>query len=409
MSSLLKILIIFVGIVILLSRKWDLGLVLLMASVSVGLLFGYPLTSVGLDMLQTSLSPLTLRIALAVVMIMILSELLRQSGSLKNLVKAFQDLIPNGRIVIASLPALVGLLPMVGGAMFSAPMVDEVGDQLGVDQETKTFVNYWFRHLWEYVSPVYPAVLLGAAIMDLTVPQLVSATWPLTATAILGGIIFGLRGIPLRARENEAAKPNPHKWQDLAKNIWPILLVIILAVALPINEQARLIISLVIVISLLMPIKKIPLHAISDILRERIPWKTVGVIFGALIFREVLDSSGAVNAVSTELISFHIPVAVVAFVIPFIAGLLTGLSFAAFSIGFPIVFPLVAPESGMIASHWVAWMMAGGFLGVLMSPLHLCLALTRVYFQAEWGPIYRRIIPSALSVAVVATLILWLR
>jgi len=43
--------------------------------------------------------------------------------------------------------------------------------------------------------------------------------------------------------------------------------------------------------------------------------------------------------------------------------------------------------------------MAGGFLGVMFSPVHLCLALTRVYFKAEWGPIYRLIAPSALLVA----------
>jgi hypothetical protein len=44
--------------------------------------------------------------------------------------EALQALIPNGRIVMAALPALVGFLPMVGGAMFSAPMVNEVGDRM---------------------------------------------------------------------------------------------------------------------------------------------------------------------------------------------------------------------------------------------------------------------------------------
>jgi hypothetical protein len=32
--------------------------------------------------------------------------------------------------------------------------------------------------------------------------------------------------------------------------------------------------------------------------------------------------------------------------------------------------------------------------------------LTRVYFEAEWGPVYRRIIPSSLGVAVTATVLL---
>ncbi|MCD6345425.1 MAG: hypothetical protein J7M17_07480, partial [Anaerolineae bacterium] len=64
MAALLKLTFIFAGIVLLLSRKWNLGLVLLLASVAVGLLFGYPLVEIGRDVLLTTVDPLTLRLAL---------------------------------------------------------------------------------------------------------------------------------------------------------------------------------------------------------------------------------------------------------------------------------------------------------------------------------------------------------
>ena len=32
---------------------------------------------------------------------------------------------------------------------------------------------------------------------------------------------------------------------------------------------------------------------------------------------------------------------------------------------------------------------AGGYCGILLSPLHFCLALTRQYFGSEWGRVYR--------------------
>jgi hypothetical protein len=40
--------------------------------------------------------------------------------------------------------------------------------------------------------------------------------------------------------------------------------------------------------------------------------------------------------------------------------------------------------------------------------VHLCLALTRVYFKAEWGGIYRRLVPAAvlLILSVVAVVVL---
>ncbi len=50
----------------------------------------------------------------------------------------------------------------------------------------------------------------------------------------------------------------------------------------------------------------------------------------------------------------------------------------------------------------VALAFSGGFLGVLLSPLHLCLSLTRDYYKAEWGPNYRMLAPSVAVAALVA-------
>jgi len=400
--ALLKLTLVFAGIVVLLSRKWNLGLVLLLASVAVGLLFAYPLPEIMRDILLTTVDLLTLRLALAVVLIMTLSELLRQTAGLKGMVEALQALIPNGRIVIAALPALVGLLPMIGGAMFSAPMVDEVGDRLGVSRERKTFVNYWFRHIWEYVFPLYPSMMLAATLLGLTTTQLAEATWPLTAAAVVGGLLFGLLGLPRRGANDQPPIPRVQSLRTLATSVWPIVLVITLSLTLPVDERLNLILSVLVTIALMMMVKHIPLRDLGAVLRERIPWQTVVVIFGALIFRRVLDTSSAVLAVSDALTNLRVPLAVVAFAMPFIAGLLTGVSAAAFSIGFPVVLPLLVVGRGTIAPEWVTWLMAGGFLGVMFSPVHLCLALTRVYFKAEWGPIYRLIAPSALLVAGMA-------
>jgi hypothetical protein len=62
-TALLKLTFVFAGIVLLLSRKWNLGLVLLLASVAVGLLFAYPLPEIVRDVLLTSVDLLTLRLA----------------------------------------------------------------------------------------------------------------------------------------------------------------------------------------------------------------------------------------------------------------------------------------------------------------------------------------------------------
>ena len=408
MIALLKIALVFAGIVVLLSRKWNLGLVLLIACVAVGLLFTYPLQYVALDVLLATIDPLTLRLALIVVLIMTLGELLRQTAGLKGTVKSLQALIPNGRIVIAALPALVGLLPMVGGAVFSAPMVDEVGDRLKASSERKTFVNYWFRHIWEPIFPLYPSMLLATELLHKTSIQLAAATWPLTVTAAAGGLLFGLLKLPRRGDGDPTTASHAQNLRILAKSIWPIALVVILPLILRIDENIDLILSLVITITLMMASKRIPLGNLGSILRKHIPWNTVIVIFSALIFRRVLEQSGAVGAVSRGLTELNLPIPLVAFAIPFIASLLTGLVAAGYAVGFPVVLPLIVASGEVVPPAWATWLMAGGFMGVMCSPMHLCLALTRVYFKAEWNALYRFILPSAALVIATAVTILLL-
>jgi integral membrane protein (TIGR00529 family) len=408
MIALLKLLFVFAGIVLLLNRKWNLGLVLTLASIVVGILFAHPLIEIGRDIVLATVDLLTLRLALIVVLIMVLGELLRQTAGLKGMVEGLQALIPDGRIVIAVLPPLVGLLPMVGGAMFSAPMVDEVGDRSKADGSRKTFVNYWLRHIWEPILPLYPSMLLAAELLGLTNTQMATTMWPLVLAAVLGAFIFGLMGLP---RSDTTERPSTSRAQNLrvlATSTWPIALVIVLSMFLPIDERIKLILSLVVTIAAMMAVAHTPLRDIVTILRERIPWKSVALIFGALIFRRVLETSGAVLATSEALTDLRIPVVAVVFVVSFISGLLTGLMSAAFTIGFPVVLPLVAVDGGAITPGWAVWLLAGGFLGTMCSPIHLCLALTRVYFKAEWGAVYRRIAPATLMIAVTAGAILLL-
>jgi integral membrane protein (TIGR00529 family) len=409
MLDLLKLLCVFAGIVILLSRKWNLGIVLLLACVAIGLLFSYPLDKVVVDGFTATTDALTLRLALIVVLIMVMSEILRQTGDLKSTVGSLQALIPNGRIVIAALPALVGLLPMVGGAMFSAPMVDEVGDRLGADSGRKTFVNLWFRHVWEPFFPLYPSALLAMELLNLTASELARATLPLTAASAAGGLLFGLMRLPRRGQTDLPHASRTESLRTLVSSIWPIVLVIIPPLALPIDERVNLILSLVFTIALMMVVKQIPLIDLGSILRRHIPWKTVVLIFSALIFREVLENSGAVLAVSQALTDLNIPLLIVVFAASFIPGLLTGLVAAAYSIGFPIALPLVLADGGSIAPAWVAWLIAGGYMGVMCSPMHMCLALTRIYFKAEWRSIYRFIMPSAALVVGMGVAMVLLR
>jgi integral membrane protein (TIGR00529 family) len=304
--------------------------------------------------------------------------------------------------LLALFPTLIGLLPMVGGAMFSAPMVEEASRGLNLSPERKTFVNYWFRHAWESIFPLYPSLVLAAGLMGATAQTLAMTQWPLFLATVAGGILLGLVGIA-PAQQAEDNRPGRRASVALlARSIWPIVLLLSLSILLDVD----LIVSLVITLVILVVVHRLSPRRLWDLARA-VPLDIVPIIVGTMVFQQILESSGTVESVSSALTSLGIPTYLVVFAVPFIAGLMTGLAVAAFAIGFPIVLPLCGPD--IIASGCGLLAYAGGFTGLLLSPVHLCLTLTRTYFQAEWGRVYRFLLPGALLIAAAAAITMWLK
>ena len=41
--------------------------------------------------------------------------------------------------------------------------------------EEKAFINYWYRYPWEYILPLYPGILLAAAVSGVPLYHLITA------------------------------------------------------------------------------------------------------------------------------------------------------------------------------------------------------------------------------------------
>jgi integral membrane protein (TIGR00529 family) len=401
MVDLLKLGLILVLTISLLFRRWDLGLILLLDTALAALLFAYPPAATLLSAFQGIIDPDTLNLLGAVFFMLTLAELLRRTKSMEKMVQMLQIVIPDSRIVLGIIPAMIGLMPMLGGAMFSAPMVNGIGSQLKLSPDRKTFINYWFRHAMEYIWPLYTSVLMTAALLDISAYTFISASYPLSLTAICGGVLWGLAGVPFRktARVPGAAAA---AWKELIVSVWPLLLVILLVVVLRLN----MLISLLGVIALFAAVRRIGIQEWPDILRQSFPPRTFSAVLGVMVFKRVVEDAGAVERIPAALGEVGLPPLLVAFLVPHLAGLLTGTPPAAIAISVPLVAPLMKATDFDYAAAGV-WMFVGAFSGIMLSPLHLCLALTREYFGANWAKLYRYIAPAtALVVAVALILVL---
>jgi uncharacterized protein len=408
MIDLLKLAGILALIILLLRLRWNLGLVLLLAAGVTGFLFGLVgsgsgnAAAIGWDLVVeavgAAIAPLTLRLVAIVLLITFLGEILRSTLQMEGLIRSLGNLFADARWLLALMPMLIGMLPMAGGAIFSAPMVDEASRDLDVSRERQTFLNYWFRHALEPIFPLYPSLVLAAGLMGVSVQTLTVTQWPLFVATLGWGLLFGLVGIH-RALAPDAGRPDGKDTLILlAKSIWPIALVLALSLLLKVD----LILALLATIGALIVIHRLGPQRLATLARKT-PLGIVPIIMGAMVFRQVLETSHAVEAISASLSGLGIPLAFIVFAIPMLGGLLTGLLVAALAIGLPIVLPLCGPDAVTGGYGLLAY--AGGFTGMMLSPVHLCLSLTRVYFKAEWGGIYQRLVPSAFLLALAAGIV----
>jgi integral membrane protein (TIGR00529 family) len=115
--------------------------------------------------------------------------------------------------------------------------------------------------------------------------------------------------------------------------------------------------------------------------------KTVWLIFAVMAFKKVLEVSGALEAVVRAVPPHGLSAYVLMFAAPFVVALLTGVNQAYVAIAFPLLVPIVGtktPDMVLLTFSFVS-----GFAGILLSPAHLCLALTADYFKAEMRDVYR--------------------
>ncbi|MGZ6223216.1 MAG: DUF401 family protein, partial [Syntrophales bacterium] len=110
-------------------------------------------------------------------------------------IAALKEWLKSKHLILAGLPALVGLLPMPAGALFSAPFVAAVDESGELELSHKVAINYWFRHLWEYWWPLYPGVILAMQYSRLPAIWFFLIQMPFTIIAAISGYIFILRRI----------------------------------------------------------------------------------------------------------------------------------------------------------------------------------------------------------------------
>jgi len=386
-TEIIKLLAVIAMIIFLIKKKWKLEYVILLASLLIGVFFGLGPVQIGKNFILALIDPSTLRLMGIIVLVYILSGVLRKVESLKDLTNSLQQLVKDYRLILAFIPALLGLIPMPAGAMFSAPMVKEIGDRAGLTPEEDTFVNYWFRHVWEFSWPLFPGIILFAGLLKVEIQEVILIQFPLTIIAAIIGFIWEYKNL----RKNVILinkKDILFNLKKLFLGIWPILLIIFLVLGAKID----LLLSLAIVIFSLffLNINRLNLKTLNEIIRNDVDLGVVILIAGIMIFQRMLQVSGGIEIIPEVFAQLGVHPYVVLFSIPFFVGMMTGINVAAIGVGLPVLLPIII--QGEVNMYYAMLAFTGCFVGMMISPMHLCLVVTQNYFKADMGKIYKMLI-----------------
>lgn len=394
----LAVLVAWLGIIVFLSRRGvPLWQVILAASVGIGLALGRGFSGLTGDSLAVTTDPAVLDLLAMVTLIYLYSFLLKATHRMERIADYLNGKMRDPRWVLVSVPAIVGLIPMPGGAMFTAPITDEVGNRISLTPEYKVFTNYWFRHCWELAFPLYPGIILAAGLIRTTPTALSWILMPLALAAFLGGgAVFFLSYRREAAKFLEKSSAEIRTRRPLSVSIlWPILAVILVAlVRIPVTLG---LLGIIIFFSIS---ERFTLKRLWIFFRHSFNWPIILLVWAVFFFGKVLTSTGLLQVVGTAMIRFGIPPWLLSFVLPFFMGLLTGVTPGFVGTVFPILLPFWKDSPEL----WLQLAYAGGVSGVFLSPAHLCLSMTQDYFKAHLIPIIRLMLLPVAVVSAVAIL-----
>jgi len=400
---MIKISGVFILILAAIRMKISLGHSLLGGSIILGFIFGLNPFLILKSAFISLIHPKTLALSCIVMLILVLSHSMEKAGQMARLLDTFKGLIRHTGINLVIFPALIGLRPMPGGAVFSAPMVKNIGESKSLTGAQLSYINYWFRHVWEYCWPLYPGVLLTAAIADLNLVIYILYMSPLTVIALVAGY-WPIRYHSLDKNTHGSSENSERpRFFPFFMELLPILIVVVVGLGLgavfssfvkspnlPIEKEAGLIIALILSIFWVWNQNRFSLSQRWSILKRRQLFKMFYLVSTILIFKGMLEDSQAVKIVSLELIQWNIPLTLVAVILPCLVGVIGGITIAFVGTTFPIIISLIQSYGEVhLMLPYMILAMVSGFVGVLISPLHLCMLLSNEYFKTSFFPVYR--------------------
>lgn len=387
MREILAVLIGFSLIPILTKKKVQTFISIMAAALVMGLLAGLSIDSWISVLKSTLLDFKKIQQYLTVVEIGALGVVLKKYNFIDKIIHALNKVVSNKKISIMLIPALIGLLAVPGGAIMSAPFVDKLGEEIGIDKSKRAVINLIFRHISMQIMPYSNGLLMMALLLpQVNVYTVIAFNLIFVVIYCVIGYFMYINNIPTALEENVVENRGSGNFTadliELLKYTSPIYFAVLLNIIFKVPFYIGVLFNFLLVY-LMNPTKTF----ISDVI-SGVNFRVFLTMVGVYLIQGTIGQLSDFNSMLVSLLQNQSTLIISIIGIAAIFGLSTGYQPTSLGVILPVLATLPLSVTRMAALGHIVYVWS--FVGYFFSPLHLCQLFTIEYMCIDNGVVYKR-------------------
>ena len=395
--NILVIVLVFAGIIALIRLKIHVSIALFLGGIAL-LLASNPYTVTGV-VEKTALDRKAQYLMIMGFTVASFAELYRAMGFMHSMGKGLMSKLRSPLASLIIIPAVIGLMPVAGGALMSAPVVEGIGSVAGMGSELMIFANVWFRHTIFLFYPLGSELITTSAMTGYSVAEIAAIQLPVAAIMILVGAVITRKAL---GKSPNHLQKGVNEEVSLLKVSAPLIAAVATTIAL--NQLVGLFgmpLGVFLGYLILAWLSGSRPVVIKD---SMINWRVAGVLFGgyAVIFlQRAMIASGATSTITALAASSEFSPKIIEVTLPPILSLASGSTLTGIVLTLPVV-------SDMIKLTLVdaSLIFVSAYIFYVGSPAHLCLVYTSQYFKKSITSSYKYMVPAVITTVILSLLYL---
>lgn len=390
MNQLISTIIAFFFIPLLLRLKVRLSLTIAITASVLALFSGIGFQAVWRVLLGVFIEPSSRDTILTVLMVSIVGGSMKHYGLLDEVVTSVLHVIRSRKTVLMIIPSLIGTLTIPGGAVLSAPFVDNIGKDAGLEPPQRAAVNLIFRHIATMVFPFSMVMLfVRSAMPTINIYRIILYNLLFMLALLSTAYFLFLRKIETNEPiENQKPGAFGHHLRRLFFYTAPIYVPVL------INALTGLPFFIAMLVSVGIIFVQCDRTHFPWVFRKSASWDTVLIIVSVLTMKDIILRMDDMLQVFDHIFAragSHLSMMGIFILTSLFFGFITGNMTAPLAVTLPML-TRISLGTGMTSGHlhvFTYFLMISAFLGYYFSPLHLCQTFTLKVMKVTTGELYR--------------------